>query len=204
VLAYLDYNVYTFIQEKGDPHAVRRLFGSFGVRVFGSTQVLIEAIRTPDVGLRGERVKAILAIVDRRERQSRGYQAYMQVLSELRRCHPDWLHQAPVSSSVQNELRWVPSLWRQLRMNPTYRPAGFRASEPSNRLLLGGNRLAQRRRRQARLRGERTDFDPYRGPLKESHGHKVRAMSEPEAHPHRPWHLQAPHCPTEFVFLSTN
>jgi hypothetical protein len=149
--------------------------------VFGSGELLIEAMRIRDDSLRRRMVSAILGVVGQRLPPV-GYRHAAEVLSEIRRCHPGWLAQKPDRRPESMALARAKALWGRLARDPAYLPWGMAANAGLLHAALGSGREGQKARRALVAKHKEPDVTDMLGDARPNLEQAVAALMPDERH----------------------
>jgi len=112
-LIYLDSSMYAMIAQNGDAEAVRSYLDGLRAQVIFSGSNFEEVLRAPDDVI-PKRIRAITTVAASPNEFPGAYQDAQELLSEIRRCRPDWINKNPNTSMVNAFIANHRQHWRQL------------------------------------------------------------------------------------------
>lgn len=153
---YFDSNVYGFIDERNERSAVRGWQKKNKHRLVVSDEAnLGELVRTPDLATRARLVDLATHLGDLSQPPT-DMIASRELLGEIGRLHPEWISTYPsLRSASEYVARRRREMWEPLKADPSLALSGTAVSQVETiARVLGENRDAMRKRRDARAQGD--------------------------------------------------
>jgi hypothetical protein len=157
-----------------------------GVLISGSVELLIEAIRCPDAGLRRQLVQATVDTSQRRLSPSL-QRITSEVIEEVRRCHSEWLRQTPDQSPAIEAASRAKALWQSLGRDPSVIPSGMSMNAAFLKETLQTGKEGQKSRRKVLREGSQPDLIAMLEEARAELGPIVERMPPGERH----WRVMA-------------
>ena len=141
------------IQDKGG--RLKTLMKAHSEVGVGSVQNLIEAFGIRDQSKRAQLIRTILQVSRRREEAPLLFKELNAVIGQLRLHHPNWLVPKPDLRPIAEDRASYKRVWRRLRNDPTYRPAGYLQSKALHYAVIGESKRRAKETRDAKQKGLR-------------------------------------------------
>lgn len=135
VQLYFDTNVYSMIGERGDAAATRKYFSGCAHAVLASAFNLLELRSIPVASTMSRDLGALRRVARTYEEYPLPYRHAREVLTEIRRVHPEWLRHTAPQNKIRSFLRHHHEEWREFKQDlpPRQSIAVYRAAaEPGN------------------------------------------------------------------------
>ncbi|WP_405901810.1 hypothetical protein OG696_41090 [Streptomyces sp. NBC_00656] len=109
----LDNNIWSYLGDKRAGKQFRALAHSLGHRVVTAPSVLLEVLQHPRSDIRAAIIEAITTATDERLRSEADREG-AEVISEVRRLHPEWLRAVPDTGREATwRTYWTKRVWRE-------------------------------------------------------------------------------------------
>jgi hypothetical protein len=114
VKTYFDSNVYGFVDRCSELSEVASFLRQRHTQLLGSGENLMELARTPDPGRRRTLLRTLTGLVTHRL-PPLGFIHAKELVTEVRRCHPEWLRAKPDQGALNQWLNADRELWRRAK-----------------------------------------------------------------------------------------
>ena len=178
---YLDLNIYDDALKSRWASRLSPTLQASGAIVYGSGELLIEAMRISGERFRRQTVGAIVRTV-RQRLAPVGYRHAAEIVSEIRRCRPAMLAAKPDKRSELRALQRAREVWRRVERNPSYLPWGMVNNAGLLHQALGSGRDGQRARRALVAKHQDPDVLDMLGTARSHLEARVQVMPPVERH----------------------
>lgn len=150
---YFDSNLYHYICETGEAEAIRRYLRGLGHVVVASEFNLLEAYANPNRRNIPDELRAIVTVASEYTDKPQAWLHTQEVLSEIRRCRPQWIQPIPFTKKARDFLKSHHKKWEEamkLRMPPQFAVFAYRNDAESG---MSATKQLQKELRSSALKG---------------------------------------------------
>lgn len=128
MIIYFDTNIYDYIAETAEEHALRSFLTGCGITVLVSSTNVLEIQATSDPTYRAKQFAALAIVGDEFEPEPQSFLHAKELLDEVARCRPQWLRTRPdrtLYKQALDFLRHHADTWQTVRAFRSISDASF-------------------------------------------------------------------------------